>query len=410
MQRYLRKMALVSVALLALLVAAETAARVKYFHLHDEDLFYLLTPFIKVAQTQRPQHGLFIPEKELLALGLEPKESSWGSEGRFERPCRDRTVFSPLRNDIIPCRYNAYCWRGREVTLAKPDSVFRILTVGGSTVESEDIGDDDLFTTRLEDRLNADPGPAGRFQVLNAGHSAYDSRQIDELLNYKGFLFRPDLVLYYEAINEQINALEWFTINRKIKALGDTFIGPLHRALYMNSMLYTYAVEKYFYLQRESTTRWNFDETQTRRVFSDIIEDCRAHGAEFVYVTQVIDFPLREGALDLNCEAALRTALDSLNRAAAAGSRDQALWNRISAMNQRLINLIQVGICREKGAPVVDVLEVFDRQRGDGVRYFKDLVHKTCFGDSLLAEGIYSRLKPLIDTTSAANAAAVPPR
>ncbi len=408
MRRFLRKTALVSVALLALLVAAETAARVKYFHLHDEDLFYLLTPFIKVEQTQRPQHGLYIPEKERLALGLEPQGQSWG-EGRFERPCRDRTVFSPLRNDIIPCRYNSYCWRGREITMEKPDSVLRILTVGGSTVESEVIGDEDLFTTRLEDLLNVNPGPSGHFQVLNAGHSAYDSRQINELLNYKGFLFRPDLVLYYEAINEQINALEWFAINRKIQALGDTFIGPLHRILYMNSMLYTYALEKYFFMQRGSVTRWDFDEAETRRVFGDNIEDCRAHGAEFVYVTQVIDFPLHEGALDLNSEAVLRTQLDSLNRSA-TGSRDPKLWNRINALNQRLINLIQVGICREKRVPVIDVLELFDSHRGDGIKYFNDLVQKTCFGDSLLAEGIYSQIKPLFAIQSAAIPDSVPTR
>ncbi len=377
---------------LAFLGAAEVASRVKYFHLHDEDLFYLLTPFLRVEQTQRPFHGLFIPEKERMALGLPDPGPGWG-EGRFERPCRDRAVFSTCRNDIIMSSYNSYCWRGRDITMEKPDSVFRILTVGGSTVESEDIGDDDLFTTLLEDRLNEDPGPAGHFQVLNAGHSAYDSRQINELLNMKGFLFKPDIVLYYEAVNEQINALEWFSINRKIQALGDSFIGPLHRCLYMNSMLYTYLVEKYFYLQRESFTRWNFDEARSRRIFTANIDDCHAHGAEFIYVTQIIDFPLREGRLDLNSESVLRSQLDSLYKVA-SGNSDTELWNRINAMNQRLINLIQVDICRQKNVPVIDILDYFDQRRNGGERYFRDLVHKTCSGDNLLAEGIYLQIKP----------------
>jgi hypothetical protein len=387
-----RRMLALTLIMLALLITAEIASRVKYFHLHDEDIFYLLTPFLRVEQTQRPFHGLFIPEKERIALGIPDPGPGWG-EGRFERPCRDRTLFSTCRNDIVMSSYNSYCWRGRDITMEKPDSVCRILTVGGSTVESEDIGDDDLFTTRLEDRLNDDPGPAGHFQVLNAGHSAYDSRQINELLNIKGFLFKPDIVLYYEAVNEQINALEWFAINRKIQALGDSFIGPLHRCLYMNSMLYTYLVEKYFYLQRESFTRWNFDEAQSRRIFTANIDDCRAHGAEFIYITQVIDFPLREGELDLNSESILRGQLDSLYKLVPTNN-NSALWNRINAMNQRLINLIQVDICRHKNVPVIDILDYFDQRRNGGGGYFRDLVHKTCLGDSLLAEGIYLHIKP----------------
>lgn len=395
-----RRILTLTTIILALLVAAETASRVKYYHLHDEDLFYLLTPFLRVEQTQRPLHGLFIPEKERIALGLPAPGPGWG-EGRFERPCRDRTLFSTCRNDIVMSSYNSYCWRGRDITMEKPDSVFRILTVGGSTVESEDIGDDDLFTTRLEDYLNDNPGPAGHFQVLNAGHSAYDSRQISELLNFKGFLFQPDIVLYYEAVNEQINALEWFAINRKIQALGSSFIGPLHRCLFMNSMFYTYLLEKYFYMQRESYTRWNFDEAQSRRIFTSIIDDCRANGAEMIYVTQVIDFPLREGILDLNSESILHSQLDSLYKLL-PDNNSSGLWNRINAMNQRLINLIQIDICRQKNVPVIDILDYFDQRRNAGGDYFRDLVHKTCSGDSLLAEGIYLQIKPYLTGNPAA--------
>ena len=380
-----------SVVLLALLVAAEVAARVKYFHLHDEDLFYLFTPFIAVEQTQRPMHGLFIPEEQRRALGLPDNGPGWG-EGRFERPCRDLTLFSPCRNELIRSGYNSYCWRGREITLEKPDSLFRILVAGGSTVESEDIGDDDLFTTQLEDLLNSDSTLSKRFEVINAGHSAYDSRQILEMLNYKGFLFRPDLILYYEAVNEQINALEWFAINRKILALGDSFIGPLHRRLYMNSMLYTYLVEKYFYLQRESTTRWQFDEAQSRRTFAEIIRQTLAHEAEFLYVTQVIDYPLRSDGSDLNNESTLKQELAELY-GKTGSSHDPALWEMINARNQRLINLIQLGICRENNVEAIDVLDYFDKRRAGGEKLFRDLVHKTCHGDRLLAEGIYEKLR-----------------
>jgi hypothetical protein len=386
---------------LAILVATETAARVKYFHLHDEDLFYLFTPFIRVEQTQRPMHGLFIPENERIALAIDQRGPGWG-EGQYERPCRDRVVYSPCRNAVIRSGYNSYCWRGRDITMRKPEKVFRILAVGGSTVESEDIADDDLFTTRLEDKLNTDSLNHVRYEVINAGHSAYDSRQINELLNYKGFLFQPDLVLYYEAINEQINALEWFAINRKIQSLGNSAIGPLHRLLYMNSMLYTYLVEKFFYIKREKVTRWNFDEEQSRRSFIANIEDSRSHGADFVYVTQVIDFPLREGGVDLNEEATLRRELANLFKEAAT-SRDPQIWNRINALNQRLINLIQMDICRGKGIRVINTLELFDLERGKSNPLFKDLVHKTCFGDSLLAEGIYGQLKDYLLEKSSSN-------
>lgn len=421
-----KKILFTSLAFLAVLAAGEMACRVKYFKSNHGDSFFLLTPFVKSAQTQRPEHGLFIPA-ELSARNYQGDDAGLLVESTYEKPCRDRLVFSPCQAMQIPSSYNSFCWRRgsgqREaISLEKAAGVYRIIAVGGSTVESEHIGDEDLWTARLEKMLNSDPtlAPDLRFEVINAGHSAYDSRQINRLINNKGFLFKPDLILYYEAINEQIDALEWFSINEKIKALAHSPIGGLHKRMYMVSMLYTYLVEKYFYRQRRDDN-WQFDEERSRSVFLDNIRDSRANGADLVYLTQVIDYPLAdENGEDLRDEQTLRNSLAELYLAASASADSgKDIWDEINARNQRLINIIQQQICEDENITVIDLLPEFDlvrqqeqaepdenRRREDKI--FRDLCHKTCAGDKLLAEIAYPKLREyLIKNLSPAGGAAI---
>ena len=83
----------------------------------------------------------------------------------------------------------------------------------------------------------------GRITVVNAGHAAYDSLRIQQLYEARVSAFSPDLVLYYEAWNEQ--PVQNRTFRRAEEEIVNLQSWNFHRVLYNRSFLYTYLLEKY---------------------------------------------------------------------------------------------------------------------------------------------------------------------
>lgn len=107
----------------------------------------------------------------------------------------------------LQASHNAYGLRGREVALAKPAGVFRIVTLGGSSVYgSQDSNDESVWSARLE-RMLAAARPELRVEVVNGGCIGYSSHEM--LVNYALRLadLSPDVLVVYEAINDMRTAL-----------------------------------------------------------------------------------------------------------------------------------------------------------------------------------------------------------
>lgn len=101
--------------------------------------------------------------------------------------------------------YNALGLRGRDVGADPPPGTLRLAFLGDSFVEGKQVGDGEVFTTRLE-RAAAEHGRP--LEVINAGVGGYGTG--DELLLWERALagLRPDLVLVGFFANDVRNNVE----------------------------------------------------------------------------------------------------------------------------------------------------------------------------------------------------------
>jgi hypothetical protein len=84
--------------------------------------------------------------------------------------------------------------RGAEIDYPKPPGEYRILVTGDSFTFAEQVNQDETFTQRLEDRLNAEQ-PGLNYRVLNAGSNGWATANELVYLAKEGVKFKPDVVV-----------------------------------------------------------------------------------------------------------------------------------------------------------------------------------------------------------------------
>ncbi|MGC8739303.1 MAG: SGNH/GDSL hydrolase family protein [Candidatus Hydrogenedens sp.] len=96
-------------------------------------------------------------------------------------------------------QYNNFGFRDDDITMPKPEGVFRIVCIGGSTTE-EGNSNDMTYPNIMERKLNK-YFHSNNIDVINAGicgiRSFGEVRRINEFLQ-----FQPDLLVYYNAFND----------------------------------------------------------------------------------------------------------------------------------------------------------------------------------------------------------------
>lgn len=101
-------------------------------------------------------------------------------------------------------QYNSKGLRDVEYPYEKPLKTFRILIIGDSFVEAEQINDlNDTFPRILEKLLNQRQNKSGvQFQVVAAGFSGWGTDQHLLYYQYEGYKYEPDLVLSIFTSND----------------------------------------------------------------------------------------------------------------------------------------------------------------------------------------------------------------
>jgi hypothetical protein len=354
-------------------LAAEAAVRLKYFYAHGHDWFYITTPFV------RARAGSDLPTY------VRPAQNQIVFD--WQRPCVDRMVYSQEQHKDMPRTWDENCLRGDRITRQKAPDEYRIIFVGGSTVEDSQ-SDEEMMTAQVK-RALPPISPGRRITVVNAGKAGYESRRVREYYETSLRAFSPDLVVYYEARNEQPTDVNWTRIDEQIALLR----GRIHKLFYYRWILYTYLLEKYEFSTTSKQHFWKSDLGALRDNFTTLAREVRGDGARFVFVTQVLRFPRMWRGLDTFGDYhAVEAFLDRLK----ADPHYTYDAYEVSALNQRMAVGYTIELCRQLDVPVVNILQPVE-DVGEAVRdeMFLDIGHMTVKGDRIVGELIAHNLRLL---------------
>ena len=98
-----------------------------------------------------------------------------------------------------PVHVNSQGTRGPEFSVEKPANTIRILSLGDSRTFGWGLADQETYSRRLEQRLQAHAGGAKKVEVINAGVNAWSYPQMLVFFRECGLKFQPDFVILADA-------------------------------------------------------------------------------------------------------------------------------------------------------------------------------------------------------------------
>lgn len=158
----------------------------------------LLTFFLLEIGARLWLNYLATPEqydRYVLFTTIDPKEFAWTPHQYL--------VYYPTPNYRKGQTFhNALGYRNDEISLEKPNNVYRIVALGGSSTYDIRIEDNKkTFTAQLE-RLLTEQYGYQNVEVINAGVPGYNSWEILINLEFRVLDLNPDLVIIYEGTND----------------------------------------------------------------------------------------------------------------------------------------------------------------------------------------------------------------
>jgi len=226
--------------------------------------------------------------------------------------------FDPLTGTTFPVHVNSRGFRGAEFPAAPEPGAVRVVTLGASSTFGYHARDDETWPRQLEERL-ARRCPGRRYEVLNLGIPHLLSEEIAALFAAEALPLRPDVVTFYEGVNDASMRRERHHLRKAARRSATLRAG--YRALRDHLMLVRLADE----VVRPRAQRFDAAAVaehvagRPERFLASldaIREECARRGILFLVATQQatsLEFP-REALRGLTVaeeEARLRRRLDA---------------------------------------------------------------------------------------------------
>ena len=143
--------------------------------------------------------GVFTVYSEKIGLGY---QSDWGFKHKthFKIMRRNSEIHYEQKELTISFQSNSLGMRNGEISLQRPDSVYRIICLGDSYTEGDGAPFGHSYPRQLEMILNDGRNGNQHYEVINAGKNGSDIIYAQKLLTTVLVQLRPDLVIM--AIND----------------------------------------------------------------------------------------------------------------------------------------------------------------------------------------------------------------
>ncbi len=102
-----------------------------------------------------------------------------------------------------PAELNEWGYRGESFVIPKPDGIFRIAALGGSTTYGTGTRRDESYPAYLQKILREEYGYS-HVEVINAGVPSWNSWHSLTNLAFRVLETQPDMLIYFEAINDTL--------------------------------------------------------------------------------------------------------------------------------------------------------------------------------------------------------------
>lgn len=289
--------------------------------------------------------------------------------------------------------------RYREVSVEKPQGVFRILSLGESTTHGYAVADNETYSEQLEIRLNENSA-GQKYQVINAGVPAWSSFQSLLYLREEGIKLQPDMVLFYHEFNDYLPS-SWRSaestrvvdLSKSDREIYESVSGTISRSLLAHSAMFRfvqYGLESYR-LQGAATSQQDDDGSQDLSLRVELSE---------------IGIPPRL----VDSQDGQKPAVDErqLPRRVSSSERRQNLAELLNFCNANKIKLVVIHpsyrftkphecllteFCLENDVPMFDAHPSLHRDGSPAEAQFLDHVHPSPQSHAQLASDLFDFLK-----------------
>jgi len=197
--------------------------------------------------------------------------------------CVPGTYGREYKGKTFPVHINKLGLRGKEVSPEKEEGVFRIVIMGGSSVQGLESPDNATIASYLQ-ALTGE----GNVEVINAGIIGHTAGSVSAMLDKEILKINPDMVILYLAFNDCRHAGIFEAAGTFGKNPVRRFLGKTWAWLYNHSFLFATIYEKFTVFREKAVSFKSAEETfrQYRDNINKTIENAQKNGIRVVIVKQ----------------------------------------------------------------------------------------------------------------------------
>lgn len=202
----MKKLAFTAVALVLVLLGIEVGARLLFAARVGPSVLLYGTPLAR-EDAPDPLRGSEDPDTALARRVRENKHTVMvhaNQQRHYSKyfPNQRRIDYDRESGESFEVGINSRGFRGEEFTTFKAPGVVRIVTLGASSTFGYYSRDDQTYPAQLEKQLGERCADNQRYEVINLGIPHLDSGNIAALFLAEGIALDPDVVTFYEGVND----------------------------------------------------------------------------------------------------------------------------------------------------------------------------------------------------------------